>query len=102
MTNGFSTRRSRSLASRTLPDNHSDRLGGHQVLAHISETLLRDHAEVIAKAMVVLGSREAVVQWLTASAMGLSQQKPIDLLATPMGTQLVEELLDRIEHGIYA
>ncbi|WP_179107058.1 antitoxin Xre/MbcA/ParS toxin-binding domain-containing protein [Variovorax sp. KK3] len=59
-------------------------------------------AEVVAKATVVLGSREAAVQWLTAPAIGLNQQKPIDLLATPMGTQLVEELLDRIEYGVYA
>lgn len=59
-------------------------------------------AEVVAKASVVLGSREAAVQWLTSPAMGLDQQKPIDLLATPMGTQLVEELLDRIEYGVYA
>lgn len=59
-------------------------------------------AEVVAKASVVLGSREAAVQWLTAPAIGLEQQKPMDLLATPMGTQLVEELLDRIEYGVYA
>lgn len=54
------------------------------------------------KATLVLGSREAAVQWLTSPAMGLNQQRPVDLLATPMGTQLVEELLDRIEYGVYA
>ncbi len=59
-------------------------------------------AEVVAKATMVLGSREAAVQWLTSPAMGLGQQKPIDLLATSVGTQLVEELLDRIEYGVYA
>jgi len=59
-------------------------------------------AEVVAKATLVLGNREAAVQWLTSPAMGLDQQKPLDLLATPVGTQLVEELLGRIEHGVYA
>lgn len=59
-------------------------------------------AEVVAKATVVLGSREAAVQWLTVPAIGLAQQKPMDLLATPTGTQLVEELLERIEYGVYA
>jgi len=59
-------------------------------------------AQVVAKATLVLGSREDAVRWLTSPAMGLDQQKPIDLLATPVGTQLVEELLDRIEHGVYA
>lgn len=59
-------------------------------------------AEVVAKATLALGSREAAVRWLTLPALGLNQQKPIDLLATPVGTQLVEELLDRIEYGVYA
>jgi len=59
-------------------------------------------AQVVAKATLVLGSREDAVRWLTSPAMGLDRQKPIDLLATPVGTQLVEELLDRIEHGVYA
>lgn len=59
-------------------------------------------AEVVAKATLVLGSRAAAVQWLTTPAMGLDQQKPMTLLATPVGTQLVEELLDRIEYGVYA
>lgn len=59
-------------------------------------------AEVVAKATLALGSREAAVRWLTSPALGLDQQKPIDLLATPAGTQLVEELLDRIEYGVYA
>lgn len=59
-------------------------------------------AEVVAKANVVFGSMETAVQWLTSPAIGLDQQKPIDLLATPVGTQLVEELLGRIEYGVYA
>lgn len=59
-------------------------------------------AEVVAKATLVLGGREAAVQWLTSPAIGLNQQKPVDLVATPVGTQMVEELLDRIEHGVYA
>lgn len=59
-------------------------------------------AQVMAKATLVLGSREAAVQWLTTPAIGLDQQQPIHLLATPVGTQLVEELLDRIEYGVYA
>ena len=59
-------------------------------------------AEVVAKATVVLGSREAAIKCLTSPAVGLDQQQPVDLLATPIGTQLVEELLGRIESGVYA
>lgn len=59
-------------------------------------------AEVVARASFVLGTREAAVQWMIEPALGLGQRKPIDMLATPMGIQLVEEFLERIEHGVYA
>jgi putative toxin-antitoxin system antitoxin component (TIGR02293 family) len=33
--------------------------------------------------------------------MALDQRRPIDLLATPAGVQLVEDLLGRIQYGVY-
>lgn len=59
-------------------------------------------AEVVARASFVLGTHEAAVQWMNEPALGLGQRKPIDMMATPMGIQLVEEFLERIEHGVYA
>jgi putative toxin-antitoxin system antitoxin component (TIGR02293 family) len=38
-------------------------------------------------------------QWLERPAIGLNQHKPIDLLATPAGVELVEDFLVRLEHG---
>jgi len=32
----------------------------------------------------------------------LDQRCPIDLLTTPAGTEIVEEFLERLEHGVYA
>jgi putative toxin-antitoxin system antitoxin component (TIGR02293 family) len=58
-------------------------------------------AEILAKAMAVFGSKEAAEQWLERPAMGLNRQKPIDLLATPAGVELVEEFLVRLEYGVY-
>ena len=58
-------------------------------------------AEILAKATAVFGSKEAAEQWLERPAMGLNRQKPIDLLATPAGVALVEQLLGRIEYGVY-
>ena len=34
--------------------------------------------------------------------MGLNQRKPIDVLATPAGVELVEDFLVRLEYGVYA
>jgi putative toxin-antitoxin system antitoxin component (TIGR02293 family) len=58
-------------------------------------------AEILAKATEVFGSQRAGEEWLAAPAMALSGQKPIELLSTPVGTEMVERLLGRIEFGVY-
>jgi putative toxin-antitoxin system antitoxin component (TIGR02293 family) len=59
-------------------------------------------ASVLAKATAVLGSQEEAEQWLERPATGLDQRRPIDLLATPAGIELVEDFLQRLEYGVYA
>ena len=59
-------------------------------------------AEILAKATSVFGSQEEAEQWLERPAIGLDQRKPIDLLATPAGVELVEDFLARLEYGVYA
>jgi len=59
-------------------------------------------AEILAKATDVLGSREAAEQWLEHPAIGLNQRRPLDLLATPAGVEMVENFLERIDYGVYA
>ncbi|HXQ68117.1 MAG TPA: antitoxin Xre/MbcA/ParS toxin-binding domain-containing protein [Alphaproteobacteria bacterium] len=58
-------------------------------------------AEILAKATAVLGSQEEAEQWLERPAIGLDQRRPIDLLATPAGVELVEDFLERLEYGVY-
>jgi putative toxin-antitoxin system antitoxin component (TIGR02293 family) len=58
-------------------------------------------AEILAKATAVLGSRTEAEQWLERPAVGLDQQRPIDLLATTAGVEIVEDHLERIEYGVY-
>ncbi|MGH6932770.1 MAG: type II RES/Xre toxin-antitoxin system antitoxin [Dongiaceae bacterium] len=59
-------------------------------------------AEILAKATSVLGSKQEAEQWLERPAIGLDQRRPIDLLATSAGVEIVEEHLERLEHGVYA
>ena len=59
-------------------------------------------AEILAKATTVLGSKEEAEQWMEKPAIGLNQRRPIDLLATSAGTELVEDFLVRLEYGVYA
>jgi putative toxin-antitoxin system antitoxin component (TIGR02293 family) len=58
-------------------------------------------AEILAKATDVLGSQEAAEEWLAKPAIGLDRHRPLDLLATPAGVQLVEDYLGRLRYGVY-
>jgi putative toxin-antitoxin system antitoxin component (TIGR02293 family) len=58
-------------------------------------------AEILARATEVLGSEDEAKAWLSRPAVGLDQKRPIDLLATPAGVELVETLLTRLEYGVY-
>lgn len=58
-------------------------------------------AAVLAKATEVFGSQNEAELWLERPAMGLDGRRPIDLLATPAGVDLVEEFLGRIKYGVY-
>lgn len=59
-------------------------------------------AEILAKATDVLGTQAEAEQWLERPAIGLDQRRPIDLLGTPAGVELVEDYLQRLEYGVYA
>jgi putative toxin-antitoxin system antitoxin component (TIGR02293 family) len=58
-------------------------------------------AELLAQATEVLGSQEAAEQWLNTPAMALDQRRPIELLSTAVGADMVERLLSRIEYCVY-
>jgi putative toxin-antitoxin system antitoxin component (TIGR02293 family) len=57
--------------------------------------------EILMRAISVFGSRTAAERWLAQPPTGLDQRRPIDLLTTPAGAELVEDFLGRIEYGVY-
>lgn len=59
-------------------------------------------AEILSKATDIFGSQADAEQWLERPAVGLDQRRPIDLLGTPAGVELVEDHLERLEYGVYA
>lgn len=59
-------------------------------------------AEIIARATEILGSQGEAELWLERPAIGLDQRRPIELLATPAGVELVEDYLTRLEYGVYS
>jgi putative toxin-antitoxin system antitoxin component (TIGR02293 family) len=59
-------------------------------------------AEVLAKATEVFGSRDEAEAWLARPAVALEQHTPMEMLATPAGVGLVDDLLTRLDYGVYA
>ncbi len=69
-----------------------------------SGTLPTDKArtdEILATATEVLGSQEAAERWMEEPAIGLDQRRPIDLLSTSAGMDIVKTFLERLQHGVY-
>jgi hypothetical protein len=48
----------------------------------------------------VFGDGEKAEAWLTRPNSSLSGQRPLDLLKDELGTAVVREMLERIDHGI--
>ncbi len=59
-------------------------------------------AEFLARASDLLGSQGEAERWLDSPAMALDGRRPLDLLATPAGVELVDDYLTRLEYGVYA
>lgn len=87
---GISTRtlrRQRETPEKTMPANLA------------SKTWL--FAETLARATETFGGKEEAERWMSKPAMGLDGQRPIDLLQTVQGAELVNDFLTRLEHGVY-
>jgi putative toxin-antitoxin system antitoxin component (TIGR02293 family) len=72
-----------------------------KVLSTEQSSRIWKFAEILSKAVTVLGSQEEAERWLSQPAMALEQKRPIDLLSTSAGVELVEDLLTRMEYGVY-
>jgi putative toxin-antitoxin system antitoxin component (TIGR02293 family) len=59
-------------------------------------------ARLMGKAVQVLESQENARQWLTSPQFGLGGAVPIEYARTEAGAREVEDLLGRIEYGVYS
>lgn len=58
-------------------------------------------AEILGRAIDILGSKEEAEHWMVQPAIGLENRKPIDLLASAAGAEAVGNYLTRLEYGVY-
>jgi len=59
-------------------------------------------AKVVEHAFEVFESEEKVKHWLNSSNRALNNIKPIDLFYLPTGLGMVNDILGRIEEGVYS
>lgn len=58
-------------------------------------------AEVVGRATEIFGSKADALAWLQAPALALDGRRPIDLLRTPAGAEVLGDHLTRLEYGVY-
>ena len=92
--------RALNLSSRTW---HRIKADKQQSLPMNSDQSARvwNMAEVLSKAEDVFGGRNEAEQWLSAPATGLNSRRPIELMASPQGAELVKTFLDQMAYGVY-
>jgi putative toxin-antitoxin system antitoxin component (TIGR02293 family) len=61
-----------------------------------------DLAKLYAHGYAVFGSIENFNYWLNSASVDLKGEKPIDLIHSRHGLEIVDDILGRIEHGIPA
>ncbi|MEP6685598.1 MAG: antitoxin Xre/MbcA/ParS toxin-binding domain-containing protein [Verrucomicrobiota bacterium] len=66
-----------------------------------SEKLVR-YQRLLAKAEDVFGDAAGAREWLTHKQIGLGNAVPLEFARTEIGAREVENLLGRIEYGVYS
>jgi putative toxin-antitoxin system antitoxin component (TIGR02293 family) len=77
------------------------RLDGADVAPEDSASVVRV-LDIRTLADRVFGDEEKADAWLRRPNTALSGQEPIDLLKDELGAAVVREMLERIDHGIFA
>jgi putative toxin-antitoxin system antitoxin component (TIGR02293 family) len=70
-------------------------------LTHRESNALYHLAVLYEHALAVLGDTESVPHWFNTEEDDFSGMKPIELLDTASGIKEVDQLLGRIEHGVF-
>jgi putative toxin-antitoxin system antitoxin component (TIGR02293 family) len=80
---------------------HRRKGAGGRLDSAVSDRVVR-FARLLGKAIRVLGDIEDAKQWLNSPQFGLGGAVPLDYAKTEVGAREVENLLGRIEYGVYS
>jgi len=80
---------------------HRRKGAGSKLMPGVSDRVLR-FARLLGQAFKVFGDMEDAKQWLSSPQFGLGGAVPLDYAKTEVGAREVENLLGRIEYGVYS
>ena len=80
---------------------HRSKGAGSKLNPAVSDRIVR-FAKLLGKAVKVFGDLEDAKQWLNSPQFGLGGAVPLDYAKTEIGAREVENLLGRIEYGVYS
>lgn len=86
------------ISDRTL----SRRLSSQSNLSPEESDRMLRLARVFAKAEDTFGTMEQAARWMRSPILALGDETPLDQLDTDAGAKLVEEVLYRIDYGIFS
>jgi putative toxin-antitoxin system antitoxin component (TIGR02293 family) len=99
---GWSMERLVPKVGLSIATYHRRKLGGAgRLTADESDKVIR-YTRLLAKAIEVLGGDEQARSWLNAEQFGLGGAVPLEYAATEVGAREVEDLLGRIDYGVYS
>jgi putative toxin-antitoxin system antitoxin component (TIGR02293 family) len=80
---------------------HRRKGSGAKLNPAVSDRVIR-YARLLGKAAQVFGDLHDAKRWLNSPQFGLGGETPIDYAKSEFGAREVENLLGRIEHGVYS
>jgi putative toxin-antitoxin system antitoxin component (TIGR02293 family) len=85
-------------SARTLQRKRTDNA---RLSFHVSDRLARV-ARLLVRTEEAIGDASRGRRWLAQPNRALGGERPLDLLDSDAGTHAVEQILGRIEHGVYS
>ncbi len=73
-----------------------------EILDELSSSMSIEIANTVAKGISVFEDRDKFNRWLQKENRALKGKKPFELLNTPTGIKLVNQILVRLEEGVYS
>ncbi len=86
-----------NVSERTL-----QRKGASQPISFNTSDKLIELVRLFHKGMHVFNTKELFLAWLHRASRAFSGEKPIKLIESSLGIELVKDELERIQHGVFA